>query len=82
MSGHVQKATTQMALTVWRPQKEGQVRAQKEGNLLRGTHFLVTEQEGTSQAMERMRPREGHSPTVDRRGRDKLGHGKKATWRL
>src|SRR5579863_8793849 len=33
---------------------------------------------GTSQETERKQQSEGHSPTGDRRGRDKSGHGKKA----
>jgi len=47
-SGHRKKPTNQWALTNWRPQREGQVRTQKETNQPRGTHFLETTEGRTS----------------------------------
>ena len=41
--------------------------------------MLETASGGTNQDGERKRLREGHSPSRDRIGRDKSGHGKKAT---
>jgi len=40
------------ALTFWRQKREGQVRIQKEATK-RSTHFLETEEGGTSQDKER-----------------------------
>jgi len=37
------------------------------------------QKKGQSQVTEGNRPREGHSLSGDRKGRDKSGHGKKAT---
>ena len=45
------------------------------------THKLVTTEEGTSQDMERKQPSKRHLPSGDHRGRDKLGHRKKAAKR-
>ena len=47
-SGHRKKVTKQGALTNWRPQREGQVRTQKEINQVRGTYKLETTEGGTS----------------------------------
>ena len=41
-SGHEKEATARGSLTFWRPQMEGQVRARKEDDQVRGTHFLET----------------------------------------
>ena len=62
-SGHRKKATKQGALTLWRQQREGQVRTQtwKESNQARGAHILETAEGGTSQDMERKQPSKGHS---------------------
>ena len=69
--------TKQGALTLWRPQREGQVRTQKESDQTRGTHSLETTEGGTSQDMEREQPSKGHSLPGDHRGRDNAGHKKK-----
>ena len=45
------------------------------------THVLETTQGGTSQDTERNRPSDAHSPTGDRTGSGKLGHGKRLTER-
>jgi len=78
LSGHGKKATKQGALTVWKPHQEGLVRAWKESDQARGTHFRGTELGGTCQNTERKQPSKGHSHTGDRTGRDLSGHGKKA----
>ena len=52
---------------------------QKECGRARGTHILDTTLEKTSQDTKRKRPSEGHSLPGDRVGKDKSGHGKKAT---
>ena len=77
MSGHRKKPTNQGALTLWRPQREGHVRTQKETNQPRGTHKLETTEGGTCQDTERNQPTKGHSPPGDHRGRDMSGHRKK-----
>ena len=71
--------TEQGALTIWRPQREVQVRAQKGSNQTRNTHKLETTEGGTSQDMERKQPSKGHLLSGDHRGRDKSGYGKKVT---
>ena len=80
-SGHGKKRTERLALTNWRPHRKGQVRTRKETDRAMRTHALETAQEGTSQDTERNRPSDAHSPTGDRTGRDKSGHGKKRTER-
>jgi len=47
------EVTKQQALTNWRPQKEGLVRAWKEINRVMGTHSLETTEGGACQDMER-----------------------------
>ena len=79
MLGHRKKPTNQGALTDWRPQREGQVRTQKETNQPRGTHFLETTKGETCQDTERSQPSKGHSISGDHRGGDKSGHRKKPT---
>lgn len=49
---------------------------------MRGAHFLEITEGETSQDMERKGPSEEHSPTVHPRGRDRSGHGIKATERV
>jgi len=77
--GHRKKVTKQGALTSWRWQSEGQVRTRKESDQARHTHFLETAEGGTSQDTETKQPSKVHSQTGDGRGRDKSGHGNKAT---
>ena len=57
----------------------GQVKTQKESDQARGTHILEITEGGTSQDMERKQLNKGNSLSGDHRGRDKSGHGKKAT---
>jgi len=78
-SGHRKKLTEQGALTNWRPQREGQIRTQKETDQARGTHRLEITERGTSQDMERNQPSEGHPLPGDSRRRDKSGHRNKPT---
>ena len=78
-SGHGKKVTKQGALTSWRRQRKGQVRTRIESDQARHTHFLETAEGGKSQDTETKRPSKVHSPTGDGRGRDKSGHGNKAT---
>jgi len=51
--GHRREPTEQGVLTSWRPQRDGQVRTQKERNRERGTHSLERAEGGISQDMER-----------------------------
>ena len=53
-SGHRKNPTDRDPLTDWRPHMEGQVRAQKESDRPRPTHFLETAHGGTSQDTERI----------------------------
>jgi len=69
--------TKQGELTLWRQQREGQVRAWKESNQARDTYFLEMAEGGTSQDMERKQLSKRHSPTGDGRGRGKSGQRKK-----
>jgi len=78
-SGHGKKATKQGALTPWRWQRERQVRTWKESNQARGTHRLEMIEGGTCQSIEGKHLSKRHSQPGDSRGRDKSGHGKKAT---
>ena len=78
-SGHRKNVTEQGALTSWRPQREGQVRTQKESDQARGTHILETTEGGTSQDMERKQLSKGHSHPGDHRRRDKSACRKKVT---
>ena len=79
LSGHGRKPTEQGALTTWRQQREGHVRARKETDRARHTHFLETADGGTCQDTERNRPSEAHSRPGEGRGRGSLGHEKKPT---
>lgn len=54
----------------------------EERNQERGTHSLEPAAEKRSENTGRMGPREGHSPTTDRIGRNVSGHRKKATDRM
>ena len=67
------KLTEQGALTLWRWQREGLVRTQKETDRARRTNHLETAEGGTSQDTERNRPSEGHeySQTGKCRGKAK-----------
>jgi len=53
MSEHRKKAAEKGALTSWRPQREGDVRTQKEIDQAKDTYKLETTEGGTSQDMER-----------------------------
>ena len=77
--GHGKNPTDRGPLTSWRPHREGQVRTRKESNRPRPTHQLETAQGGTSQDTERNRSTKANSPTGDRTGRGKSGHGKNPT---
>ena len=78
-SGHRKNPIDRGPLTNWRPHREVQIRTWKESDRPRPTHFLETEQGGTSQDTEIIRPTEAHSRPGDRTGRDKSGHGKNPT---
>jgi len=67
----------QGALTLWRVQRERQVRTQKQTEKARGTHILESAEGETSQDTETNRASKGHSPTGECRGRDKSGHRNK-----
>jgi len=56
------------ALTVWRPQRKGQVRTEKETSHARGTHLLETMDKGTSQDTERKQLSHGYSQTGQAEG--------------
>ena len=55
--------------------EERQVRTWKECEPVRGTHSLESPDRETSQNMERMPARKGHSLSEEPRQSDKLGHG-------
>ena len=76
--GYRGKLTEQGALTSWRPQREGQVRAQKERDWEMG-HTLPGDRRGKSHDMERNQLSKERSLPGDHRGGDKSGHGKKTT---
>jgi hypothetical protein len=76
---HRKKAIKRNALTFWRQQKERFVRTSKKRDSARGIHQLETGEGEICMGTERKRPSEGHSPTVDGRGWDLSGHGKKVT---
>jgi len=59
--------------------RKDKVRIQNKIEQERGTHFLETEEGGTSQDTERKQPSKVHSQTEDHRGRDKSEHRKKVT---
>ena len=77
LSGHGRKSTKRGALTLWRRQREGIVRTQKETNQARSTRFLDTAEEGACQVTERNRLSDAHSQTGDSKRKDLSGHGKK-----
>ena len=79
VSGHGKKLIEQGALTNWRRQREGLVRARKEKDRARGTHRLEVAEGRTCQDTERNRPSKAHSLSGDGRQRDLSGHGKKKT---
>jgi len=78
-SGHRKKATEPGVLTLWRQQREEQVKTWEKGDQAKGTHILETTEEETGQDTEIKRSSKGHSQSGGRRGRDKSGHRKKAT---
>src|SRR6266850_978011 len=69
------------ALTSCRAQREGLVRTLKESDRARGTHILSRAEGGSRQDTERIRPREGHSHSVERRGRVSSGERNNPTAR-
>ena len=75
--GHRRKTIEQGALTIWRRQKDGQVRTWKENNRARDAHRLEMAEGGTSQNTEAKQPSGAHSPTSG--GQVRLGHRKKVT---
>ena len=62
-SQDIEKLTEPAALTNWGPQRDGQIRIQKESDRARGTHVLETAKGGVSQDMERKGLNKGHSQT-------------------
>lgn len=78
-SGHGKKRPRR-ALTSWRPHRKGQVRTRKECYRAKSSHILEAPSQRTIQHTKWMRPREGHSQTVDRVGRNKSGHGNSETY--
>src|SRR6267142_732952 len=52
-----------------------QVRTWKESKQARGTHFLKSTDQQTSQDMKRIQANEGHSLPGEHRWMDKSGHG-------
>jgi hypothetical protein len=90
LSRHGKKGIERGALTLWRQQRKGLVRTQKDTDRARGTHFLEMEDEGPCQDIElaRTRQSERHSLSGDDRGMGFSGLGKKiderralTTWR-
>ena len=76
LSGHGKKGPKRRALTYWRCQREGLVRACKATDRATRTHSLETAEGRTCQNTERNRPRDAHSHPGDGRGTDLSGHGK------
>ena len=81
LSGHARKPTNRGALTNWRRQREGLVRAHKETDPPRHTHVLETAEGGACQDTQGNRLTEAHSRPGGRRGRGLSGHRKKAAER-
>ena len=79
LSGHAKKLTDRGALTNWRRQREGLVRACKEIDQPRPTHKLEAAEGGTCQDMQGNRPTEAHSRPGDGSGSDLSGHPRKPT---
>ena len=65
-----------MALTSWRPHREGQVRTRKESDQERVLHQLETASGGGCQDTKRKQVSEGNSLSGNRIRRDKSGNGK------
>jgi hypothetical protein len=57
---------------------EGLVRTRKQSDRARSTHQLESADRGTGQDTEGIRLSKGHSPTGERKWRDKSGHGKQS----
>jgi hypothetical protein len=64
----------QRPLTSWRTQSEEQVIMAKETERATGTHLLERADRGASQDSKRNKASDVHSPTGERRDRDKSGH--------
>ena len=62
-------------------QRGGQVRTAEETEWMRSTHLLESAEGGTSQDSKRKLLDEGHSPTGERKERDKSELQKKASER-
>ena len=58
---------------------EEQVRTRKESERAKATHFLASAERWTSQDMGQSERSEGHSLSIEGRGRDKSGYGKNAS---
>ena len=70
LSGQRKKLAERGALTSWRRQREGLVRAREQTDRPRHTHILETAKRGPCQDMEKNRPIEAHSLPGDGRERD------------
>jgi hypothetical protein len=60
-SAHGKNPSERGALTIWRVNREGQVRTRKASERVRGTHFLESTSGGISQDTERIQASKGHS---------------------
>jgi hypothetical protein len=74
-SGQIKKVCEKGALTVWRAQKEGQVRALKESERTKDTHSLGSAKAETIQNGEIKQERERHLHTRERRGTSQESKG-------
>ena len=74
LSGHGKKQTERGALTFWRWQRKGLVRAWKKTDRARRAHVLEMAKEGACQGTERNRPSEARSRPGDGKGRDRRAH--------
>ena len=81
LSGHRKKLAKRGTLTLWRRQREGLVRIQKEINRARHTYKLEMAEGGTCQDMGRNRASKSHSHPRDSRGRKLSRHRKRLTER-
>ena len=67
-----------MALTSWRPHREGQVRTRRKCDQERALHQLETASGGACQDTKRKQVSEGNSLSGNRIRRNKSGYGKEA----
>ena len=81
LSRHRKKLTEQVALTLWRWQREGLVKTWKKIDQARSTHSLEMAEGVTCQDTEKNRLSEGHSLAGDGKGRNLSGHENKPTKR-